>query len=425
MKRDSYSTTQDEDALPGVAQRMLRYVRFDTTADPDSASVPSSPGQLVLGRLLVSELKAIGVDDAEIDENGYVYGSLGASDGVTAPVIALVAHVDTSPDAPGTNVRPLVHFDYDGGTIELPGDRTQKLDPSERPALLDHIGHDLITSDGTTLLGSDDKAGVAIIMQLAEDLIRSPTPHPEIRICFTVDEEIGRGTDHLNLERLGADLAYTIDGSGRDTLFCETFNAAEAIVRIEGRTVHPGYARGKMVNALRIVSEFIAAMPKDEAPETTSGRQGYIHPHLLRDARVDFAEMQILLRDFTDEGLDEKKAFVHDTARRLESKYPGSSISVECRDRYRNMKQYIDELCPRARTFALAAAREMGNPLDELEVRGGTDGARLSELGLPTPNIFNGGHDYHSVLEWNSVQNLEHSLAYLKHLMTYWAVNGS
>ncbi len=416
---------QIDHSVPQVARRLLHYVQIDTTADPTSTSVPSSPGQLDLGRLLVSELKELGVDNAEIDDYGYVYASLPASEGVRAPAVALLAHLDTSPDAPGANVRPQIHPNYDGGIIALPGDPSKRLDPSERPALLNHIGHDLITSDGTTLLCSDDKAGIAVIMQLVADLRHSRTPRPEIRICFTVDEEIGRGVDHMDLDRLGADVAYTIDGSGRDTISCETFNAAEAIVRVYGRTVHPGYAKDKMVNALRIVSEFIAGLPRDEAPETTSGREGYLHPHSLEDARVDHAELLILLRDFSAEGLRQKKDLIHETARRLRSEFPTSIIEVDIQDRYKNMKEYIDDICPQVRTFALAAAEEMGNPLKEMPVRGGTDGARLSELGLPTPNIFNGGHDYHSVLEWNSVQNLERSVAYLKHLMTYWAVHGS
>ncbi len=425
MTRDSYTSTPELENLPEVAQRFLRYVRIDTTADPDSATVPSSSGQLELARLLVSELEAIGLDDVEMDVHGYVYATVPASEEISAPPVALLAHLDTSPDAPGENVIPQIHRDYDGGVIYLCRDRAKKLDPAERPALLDHIGHDIITSDGTTLLGSDDKAGVAIIMQLMADLVVAPFPHPPIRICFTVDEELGRGVDHINLERLDAAVAYTIDGSGRDVLYCETFNAAEAIVRIEGRTVHPGYAAGKMVNALRITADFIAALPRDQAPETTSEREGYIHPHQIREGRVDDAELLLLLRDFSEEGLEAKKSFILEIAKRVEAEYPGSVVEVEILDRYRNMRKYIDEVDPRARTFALEAAREAGTLLVELPVRGGTDGAKLSELGLPTPNIFNGGHDYHSVLEWNSVQNLEHSLAYLKTLLTFWAHHGS
>lgn len=408
--------------LPAVAERFLRYVQIDTQSDPASDAVPSTERQKDLSRLLVDELRSLGLDDAGMDAAGYVYATLPGTAGPGLPVLGLVAHVDTSPDAPGANVRPRIHPSYDGGVIELaPG---VALDPARQPALRDHVGHDLITSDGTTLLGSDDKAGVAILMQLAADLREDPTPRPPVRLLFTVDEEIGRGVDALDVERFGADVAYTIDGSGIDTLYAETFNAAEATVTVEGVGVHPGYAKGVLVNAARIVAEFVAALPPDEAPETTDGRAGYYHPHTLTAGDVTRAGVRILLRDFDADGLEHRKVFLERLAERLRARHPGASIELSIRDSYRNMRGYIDDVDPRVVTFALAAGEAAGRPLRQEVVRGGTDGARLSEMGIPTPNVFNGGHDYHSVFEWNTVQNLEAALAYTKTLVHYWGAHG-
>ena len=407
--------------VPPVVDRFLRYVRIDTTADPGSDTVPSSPGQLELGHLLVDELRAMGISDAQIDEHGYVYAGIpGTMDG---PVIGLLAHLDTSPDAPGENVRPVIHEAYDGGTIHFPGDPERALTPEMSPELLDHIGHDIITSDGTTLLGSDDKAGVAILMQLAADLIANPFDHPPICICFTIDEEIGRGVDHIDLQRFDADVAYTIDGSGRDTIYAETFNATDVRLVFEGHGVHPGYAYGKLVNAVALAAEFISALPKAERPETTRDREGYFHAHRFTSNGVEHAEVELLLRDFSSEGIDARKDRVRSLVDRLLQDNDGLTIHLDMKDRYRNMREYIEQTDPRARTFAIDAAKQMGMVMHERPVRGGTDGARLSEMGVPTPNIFNGGHEYHSVYEWNSVQNLQHSLEYLKSLMKYWATN--
>lgn len=416
----------DRFALPPVADRFVRYARVDTQSDPRSDAVPSTEKQKDLGRLLVRELQAIGLDDAHMDAHGYVYAALPASSGAEGrPVVALLAHVDTSPDAPGAGVEPQVHPDYDGGPIPLPGDPSVVLDPGHRPALRQHVGHDLITSDGTTLLGSDDKAGVAILVQLAADLLQAPdAPRPPLRLCFTVDEEIGRGVDHLALDTLGADVAYTLDGSGVDTLYAETFNAAEATVTIRGTGVHPGYAEGVMTNALRIQAELIAALPAEEAPETTSGREGYLHPHTLRTEGVEHAELRLLLRDFTTDGLQRRKDLLRAVVGQLRLRHPRAAIDLAVEDQYANMRAYIEETDPRTVTFALEAARAMGLTLRQEVVRGGTDGARLSERGLPTPNVFTGGHDFHSRFEWNTVQNLERALAYTKALVRYWAEHG-
>lgn len=419
-----------QDMNSPVTERFLRYVQIDTQSDPDSTSIPSTEKQKDLSRLLVDELKRLGALDVTMDDYGYVYATLPSTlppdRAARTPVLALLAHMDTSADAPGAGVRPIVHPPYDGGIVSLPGDPSVRLDPAERPALLEHIGHNLITSDGTTLLGSDDKAGVAILMQLAEDLLADPSePRPVVRLCFTIDEEIGRGVDHLDLKRLGAEVAYTIDGSGTNRISFETFNAAEAVLDVRGVTVHPGYAKGILVNAVRILCEMIAALPAWESPETTEGREGYLHPHTLTAGDPSHAQARILLRDFTAEGLQRRKDFLETLAAHFRVRYPRAVIDVTIRDQYKNMRAYIDEADPRVITFAHRAAEEMGIVLKEELVRGGTDGARLSELGLPTPNVFNGGHDYHSCFEWNTVQNLEHALAYTRALVRYWGEHGA
>lgn len=414
--------------LPEVARRFLRYVRIDTQSDPASMTVPSTAKQKDLGRLLVDELRDLGIADAAMDEAGVVYATIGATaqrpDGTALPVVALLAHVDTAPDAPGTGVNPLVHFGYDGGVITLPGDPNIRLDPARQPALARHVGEDLITSDGTTLLGSDDKAGVAVLVQLAADLLGDLSPRPTIRLCFTVDEEIGRGADQLDLARLGADVAYTIDGSDIDTISFETFNAASARVTIDGVGVHPGYAKGVMVNALRIAGQLIAAMPEAESPEHSENRDGFFHPHTMVASDVNRAEVTLILRDFDLEGLERRKRLVQSTVEGLRLRHPGAVITLDLKDQYRNMRSYIEDKDPRTVHFALDAAAELGWRLEPEAVRGGTDGSRLSEMGLPTPNIFNGGMDYHSCFEWNTVQNLERTLVFVKQLVRTWAERG-
>ena len=422
-----------EFALPPVAARFCRYVRIDTTSDHDSTSVPTTERQKDLGRLLVDELTALGASGVEMDDHGYVFATLPSplppEDADALPALGLCAHLDTSPDAPGADVQPMIHPNYDGGRVELPGDPDLVLSPETSPPLAQVVGHDLITSDGTTLLGSDDKAGVAVIMQLAADLIAAesdavargerPAPRPTLQLLFTPDEEVGRGTDHLDLARWGADVAYTLDGSGTDSLNVETFNAAEAIVTVQGKGVHPGYARGVMVNAVRVAAAFVSALPADEAPETTSGHEGYLHPHSA-SGDVARAEVRVLLRDFSASGMEAKRALIRDLAAHVEAEHPGSRVEVEIRESYRNMLGYIEEADPRALSVAQEAAADMGFDLALEPVRGGTDGARLSEKGVPTPNVFTGGHDFHSRFEWNTVQNLERSLAYTHALVRAW-----
>ena len=411
-----------ENHLPSVVDRFLRYVQIDTQSDPSSDTVPSTEKQKNLAHLLVQELNALGIQDAMMDEYGYVYASIPATEEMPgAPILGLLAHMDTSPDESGQNVQPVIHRNYDGRRIALPGDPSVFLDPITQPALLDHIGHDIITSDGTTLLGSDDKAGVAILMQLAQDLLRdSSHPRPHIRLCFTIDEEIGRGVDHLDLNKFGAHVAYTIDGSGTGTVFTETFNAVQATITVQGVMVHPGYAKGVMANSVRILSEIIASLPTHEAPEHTDEREGYIHPHTLSQSDASQATSTLILRDFTQEGMESKQSYLQSLVQFFRVRYPKCSIRIDFKEQYRNMRSYIEQKDPRAVTLAHRAAESMGIKLDERVIRGGTDGARLSELGIPTPNIFNGGHDYHSKFEWNTVQNLSSSLDYLKHLVYQW-----
>ena len=410
--------------LPAVADKLCRYAEVWTTSDSSSKTFPSTERQRDLGRMLVEELTALGLEAVE-DEWGYVTATLPATS-ETSTVLALVAHLDTSPDAPGEHVRPQIVPDYDGGSVQLPGG---DLDPARQSALADHIGHDLITSDGTTLLGSDDKAGIALAMQLVEDLIREetdarergerPAPRPTLRLLFTPDEEIGKGTDKLDLEALGADVAYTLDGAGVDVLNVETFNAAEATITIEGVGVHPGYAKGVMVNAARVAASFVAALPEDQSPETTDGRQGYLHPHTL-EGGAERATIRVLLRDFEDEGMTAKRELVHALGAALEDEVPGSRISVEISESYRNMTSYIEDVDGRVISHALEAAEAADIALEFEPVRGGTDGARLSEKGLPCPNVFTGGHDFHSRFEWNTVQNLERALRFTHALVRRW-----
>jgi tripeptide aminopeptidase len=407
-----------------VLERFLRYVRIDTQSRRERSGSPSTPGQLELGRLLVSELREIGVDDAELDDNGYVTGTVTAS-GEAAPAIGLLAHVDTSPDAPGQGVEPLVHRDYDGGVISLPVGGTL-LDPESMPELRDKAGHDIVTASGDTLLGADDKAGVAEIMAAVAHLAAHPElPRPTLRICFTPDEEIGEGATLFDIERFGARCAYTMDGSGLGGLQDETFSAVEAVVTITGVDVHPGSATGKLVSALRIAARIVAALPSDGlAPETTSGREGFIHPYELTGTTAR-AELRAIIRDFDDDQLDEHVALLEDTAHTIAQAEPRARVEISVREQYRNMRRYIDAI-PQVIDVAAEAIRAEGlEPIRE-PIRGGTDGSRLSEMGLPTPNIFTGGQEYHSVREWASVQDMAAASATIVRLAEAWArVNGA
>ena len=406
--------------FPDVAARFWRYVQFDTQSDPSSSTTPSTAKQLELGRLLESELREIGLEDVEMDEHGYVYATLPPSDGAGGPTVALLAHIDTSPDEPGGPVKPRVHRGYDGGRLVLHEELGVSLDPERSPELLDHAGHDLITSDGTTLLGSDDKAGIAIIMAAVAELAGSPAPRPRTRVCFTVDEEIARGVDALDHDKLGAQVAYTVDGGTIGHIDTATFNAAQSVVRVHGLMVHPGTAKGILVNAGTILTEILGGLPASETPETTAGDEGYFCC-LEIAGTVQEASAKLILRDFSDEGLARRKQLLEQLCEAARTRHPGASVELDTVDQYRNMRSYITEAEPRTIDMALEAARAMGLPASEQSVRGGTDGARLSEQGLPTPNLFTGGHDYHSRFEWNTVQNLETSTEFVKRLLALWA----
>jgi tripeptide aminopeptidase len=401
-----------------LLDRFTRYVQVDTQSRVDRERSPSTPGQLNLARLLVDELQAIGLTDAELDEHGYVYATLpGTVPG--KPVIGLVAHVDTTPDAPGSGVKPLLHRDYDGGVIELPNEGT-RLDPSTMPALAAVVGHDIVTSSGDTLLGADDKAGVAAIMAaVAHMQAHSELPRPTLRIAFTPDEEIGHGATLFDIPKFGARCAYTIDGSKRGELQDESFSADEVRVRVTGVGVHPGFATGKLVSALRVAAQIVAALPADRlTPETTSDREGFIHPTVLQGT-TDRAEARWSVRDFDDALLESHVALLRETTERVARANPGANVEFEVIRQYRNMRKYIEGDPDVIVAAEEAFAAEGIEPIRKA-IRGGTDGSRLSEMGLPTPNIFDGGHEYHSVREFASVQDMAAAAAVIVRLAEAW-----
>jgi tripeptide aminopeptidase len=371
--------------------------------------------------LLVDELRRAGLDDAELDDNGYVIATLPGSVETPAAelVIGLIAHLDTSPDAPGAGVEPIVHRSYDGGVIELPRGGT-RLDPAAIPELQGKAGHDLVTASGDTLLGADDKAGVAEITAAVAYLASHPElPRPTLRICFTPDEEIGEGATLFDIERFGAMCAYTMDGSERGELQDETFSAYEAVVTVDGVDVHPGQATGKMVNALRLMARVIAELPSTTlSPETTADREGFIHPYELT-ATASRAQLRAIIRDFDEELLEEHVELLKRVAHEVVDPEPRARLEIEIRRQYRNMRQYVEGL-PTVVEVAEAAIRAEGLEPIRTPIRGGTDGSRLSEMGLPTPNIFTGGHEYHSVREWASVQDMAAAAATIVRLAEAW-----
>jgi tripeptide aminopeptidase len=422
----SYTSPLAESLAPDLLRRFCDYVRVDTQSTRDRTTSPSTPGQLELARLLAAELADAGLTDAAVDDNGYVTASLapsGTADG-EAPVIGLIAHMDTSPDAPGAGVQPLVHRGYDGGAIELPRGGTV-LDPVRMPELAAKRGHDIITSGGDTLLGADDKAGVAEIVTAVAHLAANPDlPRPALRVCFTPDEEIGEGATLFDIEAFGARCAYTIDGSELGGLDAETFSADEAIVTVHGIDIHPGQATGKMVSALRIAAEIVAELPSDRlTPDTTSGREGFIHPYELTGTVVG-AEIRLIIRDFDEQLMHEHTQLLRDTAERVIARHPGARLELDVREQYRNMRQYLDRV-PEVVAAAEAAIREEGIEPVRIPIRGGTDGSRLSEMGLPTPNIFTGCHEFHSVREWASLQDMAAAAATIVHLAAVWARGGA
>ena len=414
----AFTSPAAEAMAADLLDRFTRYVRIDTQSRVDRERSPSTPGQLDLSRLLVAELQALGLGDAALDEHGYVYATLPATV-ADKPVVGLIAHVDTSPDAPGAGVAPLVHRDYDGGVIELPRAGT-RLDPAAIPQLAQMLGHDLVTASGDTLLGADDKAGVAAIMAAVAHLSAHPElPRPTLRIAFTPDEEVGHGATLFDIPAFGARCAYTIDGSKLGELQDESFNAVEVRIKVLGVGVHPGFATGKLVNALRIAAEIVAALPADRlTPETTSGRQGFVHPHFLHGAG-DRAEVRIIVRDFDEELLQSHVELLREATDRVAAANPRAQVDFEVIRQYRNMRPYI-EGDPDVVAAAEDAFAAEGIEAIRLPIRGGTDGSRLSELGLPTPNIFDGGYEYHSVREFASLQHMAASAAVVVRLAEAW-----
>jgi len=422
----SYTSALAESLAPDVLARFLRYVRVDTQSRRDRKSSPSTSGQLELGRVLVAELEEAGLEDVDLDENGYVRGTLpanGSGGGGEANVIGLIAHMDTSPDAPGHGVEPIVHRSYDGGVIVLPREGTV-LDPAAMPELADKLGHDIVTGSGDTLLGADDKAGVAEIMAGVAHLAAHPElPRPTLRVAFTPDEEIGEGATLFDVERFGARCAYTLDGSEIGELQDETFSAASAVLTVRGVEVHPGQATGKLVNALRLAAQIVAALPSATlTPETTADREGFIHPHEMTGT-AGKAEVRFILRDFDDDLLKNHVALLERTAKQVTAAEPRARLELNVRDQYHNMQRVLSAT-PDVTDAAEAAIRAEGIEPIRRPIRGGTDGSKLSEMGLPTPNIFTGGHEYHSVREWASVQDMAAAAAVVVRLAEVWSRDG-
>lgn len=403
-------------------ERFLRYVTVDTRSDERSTSVPSTPGQLIMMCVLADELQALGAADAAVDEHGYVMATIPAHPAhEQAPVIGFLAHVDTSPEMPGDGVRPIVHSNYDGRDIVLPDDPAAILKVADEPALGTQIGNDIVTASGTTLLGADDKAGVAEIMAAAEYLFVNPeVPHGPIRIAFTPDEEIGRGANHFDVARFGAVCAYTLDGGAVGELEYESFSADAMSVTFHGFNTHPGYAKDRMVNAIKLAAEFITRLPQDGlSPETTDGYEGYVHPYVV-EASVERTSVKVLIRDFASSGLRQKEALVERIAREVVAGAPRARVEVLVEQSYRNMREVLDahpEVIERARE----AMRRVGVQPVERAIRGGTDGSRLSFMGLPTPNLFAGEHNFHSRLEWVSAQDMDKAVEVIVELCKVWA----
>jgi tripeptide aminopeptidase len=404
-----------------VKERFLRYVQIDTQADPMSETSPSSEKQKDLSRLIVQELHEMGILDAETDEFGYVYATIPATTTKSnVPVLCFCAHLDTAPDCSGTNVKPIVHSNYQGQDIILPDDTTQVLRLTEHPQLGEKKGHDLITASGLTLLGSDDKSGVAEIMDAAAFFMKHPTiAHGKIRILFTTDEEIGRGVDHVDIQKLGASVAYTLDGGAIGTLENETFSADGATIDIEGVSSHPGYAKSRMENAIKIASDIVAALPKHRlTPETTSKKQGFIHPTKI-EGSLESAKIAFILRDFDNDLLKEKAVLLKNTMDKVMKRYPNSKATLTVSEQYRNMKKVLDAQ-PEIIQYAMEAIKKVGLKPQLGSIRGGTDGSRLSFMGLPCPNLFAGEQAIHSRQEWVSVQDMELAVKTIVELSQIW-----
>jgi tripeptide aminopeptidase len=406
-------------------ERFLRYVQIDTQSDPNSPSIPSTEKQKDLSRVLVEELKAIGISDAELDQYGYVYATIPATTDKNVPVLCFCSHVDTSPDCSGAGVKPIVHENYQGQDLVLPDDPTVVIRKAEHQDFAHQIGKDVITASGTTLLGADNKAGVAAIMDAAKILIDHPAiKHGKIRILFTPDEEIGRGVDKVDMKRLGARFGYTIDGETAGSIEDETFSADLAVITVNGVSAHPGFAKGKMENALKIASRIVAKFPDKLSPEHTEDKAGFIHPMHI-EGNLETATIKIIIRDFSEAGLKRHANTLQKIVDSVLKNFPNASANVAITEQYRNMGKVLRRY-PQVVNYALEALQRAGfeKPLKR-SIRGGTDGSRLSFMGLPCPNIFAGEHAFHSKQEWVSVQDMEKAAETIVHLAQIWEEHAS
>ncbi len=403
-----------------VLDRFLRYVQIDTQSDPASDTFPSTEKQKGLSQLLVQELKEMGVADAELDEYGYVYATIPGNTDKDVPTICFCSHVDTAPDCSGKDVKPIVHEHYKGGVLSLPDDPTVRIDPAQHPELAQKTGHDIVTASGKTLLGADNKAGVAEIMDAAHFLLNHPeVKHGPIRILFTPDEEVGHGVDHVDMDKLGADFGYTVDGERLGSLEDETFSADAVDIKITGVSIHPGFAKGKLESALKIAADFVAALPKDRlSPETTEGKEGFIHPVSMSGAAEE-AQISLILRDFEDELLAAHQEELRRIVDGVMEHYPNSKAELKATEQYRNMKQVLRRY-PQVAEYAEEAMRRAGVEPLKRSIRGGTDGSRLSFMGLPCPNIFAGEYAFHSKEEWSSVQDMQAAVRTIIEIARLW-----
>ncbi len=403
-----------------VTERFLNYVKIDTQSDPESPTCPSTEKQKDLGRVLVKELLELGIVDAHMDENGYVYGTIPSTSHKKVPVICFCSHMDTSPDCTGKNVNPIINKSYSGQDIILLNDGTQVIKVSEHPALLDQIGNDIITTDGTTLLGADNKAGLAEIMDAANYLMKHPEiKHGTIKILFTPDEEIGRGVDKADMKKLSADFGYTMDGESLGHIEDETFSADGVIITIQGFSTHPGFAKDKMESAIKIASRIVDSLPKNRiSPETTENKEGFVHPISIAGG-IESTVIKFIIRDFTEEGLKVLEDELLILTQKIMKEYPKSNFTFEVKEQYRNMKKVLDKY-PEIVENALQAIRRAGVKPHLSSIRGGTDGSRLSYMGLPCPNIFAGEHAFHSKQEWISVQDMQKAVLTILHLCMVW-----
>lgn len=410
--------------LSSLKNRFIKYVQVDTQSDPGSLSFPSTEKQKDLGRILVQELLDLGIADAHLDEYGYVYATINANVDTPAPTICFCAHMDTAPDCSGKNVKPIVHQNYQGQDLVLPDDPAVVIKMNDHPDLPQQLGHDIVTASGTTLLGADNKAGVAAIMEAARFILQNPTiKHGNIKILFTPDEEVGRGVDYVDLNKLGAQVAYTIDGETRGSIEDETFSADAAKLTVTGVSAHPGFAKGKMESALKILSQIITNLPKELSAEHTSGMEGFIHPVTI-NGTADMAEAHFILRDFDNKKLAEHAIKLDMVVKSVVATFPNATYQLEVKEQYRNMKQVLDEN-PAIVEIGLEAIKRAGMEPLKRSIRGGTDGSRLSFMGLPCPNIFAGEHAFHGKQEWVSVQDMGKSAETMVHIAQLWAQRNS